>query len=232
MGALKLQLAKEANEGQGGQRGYMQHGTGTGTNTGTDSSRSGSAAGADGTPTETADADADTHTGGGGALVPGRASSAAVSPLLVVGGTDGSGTRRVVQLLADLGVVMVSEDPGTFDIHGAVMKGGWPPVIKPVLEAAGGNIGYDAALLPPPLVASTSQLLTKLLVKVIQQYTQRMSIKDTPRDNPSSNPLSHSFYLRGKGGGGQHQAPRAAAGAGRGTQAPPRRDRSGCEVRP
>jgi hypothetical protein len=90
-----------------------------------------------------------------------------MSPLLVVGGTDGSGTRRVVQLLADLGVVMVSEDPGTFDIHGAVMKGGWPPVIKPVLEAAGGNIGYDATLLPPSLVASTSQQLTNLLVKVI-----------------------------------------------------------------
>ena len=30
---------------------------------------------------------------------------------------DGSGTRRVVQVLTMLGVRMVSEDPETYDIH-------------------------------------------------------------------------------------------------------------------
>lgn len=52
--------------------------------------------------------------------------------ILVVGGTDGSGTRRVVQLLAKLGVTVVSEDPETYDIH-ADLFGGWPNVVTPVL---------------------------------------------------------------------------------------------------
>lgn len=52
--------------------------------------------------------------------------------VLVVGGTDGSGTRRVVQLLTKLGVTVVSEDPETYDIH-ADLFGGWPEVVTPVL---------------------------------------------------------------------------------------------------
>lgn len=55
--------------------------------------------------------------------------------VLVVGGTDGSGTRRVVQILAELGVVMVSEDPETYDIHADLVKG-WPEVVTPVIRAA------------------------------------------------------------------------------------------------
>ena len=47
--------------------------------------------------------------------------------------TDGSGTRRVVQILSQLGVTMVSEDPETYDIHADII-GGWPNVVTPVLE--------------------------------------------------------------------------------------------------
>lgn len=47
--------------------------------------------------------------------------------------TDGSGTRRVVQILSQLGVTMVSEDPETYDIH-ADLVGGWPRIVEPVLE--------------------------------------------------------------------------------------------------
>ena len=53
--------------------------------------------------------------------------------MLVIGGTDGSGTRRVVQLLTNLGVLIVSEDPETYDIH-ADLFGGWPKVVEPVLQ--------------------------------------------------------------------------------------------------
>lgn len=53
--------------------------------------------------------------------------------MLVVGGTDGSGTRRVVQILTDLGVTMVSEDPETYDIHADIV-GGWPPVVSKVIS--------------------------------------------------------------------------------------------------
>lgn len=53
--------------------------------------------------------------------------------MLVVGGSDGSGTRRVVWLLAVLGVRMVAEDSHTYDIH-ANSIGGWPSIVTPVIE--------------------------------------------------------------------------------------------------
>jgi len=53
--------------------------------------------------------------------------------MMVICGTDGSGTRKVVQVLADMGVLVVSEDPETYDIHGDLM-GGWPTVVKPVVQ--------------------------------------------------------------------------------------------------
>jgi len=53
--------------------------------------------------------------------------------VLIVGGTDGSGTRSVVQFLTLLGVSMVSEDPETYDIH-ADLVGGWPEIVRPVIR--------------------------------------------------------------------------------------------------
>lgn len=53
--------------------------------------------------------------------------------ILAVGGTDGSGTRRVVWLLTMLGVTMVSEDQQTYDIHADVV-GGWPKIVSPVVK--------------------------------------------------------------------------------------------------
>lgn len=58
--------------------------------------------------------------------------------LLVVGGTDGSGSRRVVSLLTALGVRMVSEDPETYDIHADIV-GGWPKMVAPVLKVSKGS---------------------------------------------------------------------------------------------
>ena len=49
------------------------------------------------------------------------------------GFVDGSGTRRVVQILCQLGVSMVSEDPETYDIH-ADSVGGWPVMAHPLLQ--------------------------------------------------------------------------------------------------
>jgi hypothetical protein len=39
----------------------------------------------------------------------------------------------VVQILTQLGVTMVSEDPETYDIHADIV-GGWPPVVNPVIQ--------------------------------------------------------------------------------------------------
>jgi spermidine synthase len=70
-------------------------------------------------------------------LISALSTSAVISKdnVLVVGGTDGSGTRRVVQLLTKLGVTVVSEDPETYDIH-ADLFGGWPNVVTPVLTVS------------------------------------------------------------------------------------------------
>ena len=56
----------------------------------------------------------------------------AASPMLMVGGTDGSGTRSVVDLLENLGVMMAVDDEGTMDVHGQEMEGGWPPIVDEV----------------------------------------------------------------------------------------------------
>ena len=79
---------------------------------------------------------------------PGKAAVVDSEPqsMLVVGGTDGSGTRSVVKVLADLGVTMVSEDPHTLDIHADKM-GGWPPVVKQVLSSTH-TLDYDSHALP------------------------------------------------------------------------------------
>lgn len=80
---------------------------------------------------------------------------------LVVGGTDGSGTRRVVQILTQLGVLMVSEDPETYDIHGDLM-GGWPPVVKPVLQHAR-SLEYNPDQFPQQLKGNVMHALRRLL---------------------------------------------------------------------
>jgi len=53
-------------------------------------------------------------------------------PYLIIGGSDGSGTRAVVQTLIESGVYMHYEDRRTYDVHGIGMFGkqGWPPLIQ------------------------------------------------------------------------------------------------------
>jgi hypothetical protein len=64
--------------------------------------------------------------------------SAAVAdgPYLVVGGSDGSGTRAIVDTLLELGTRFQIEDPNTKDIHGSLMfhKRGWPPLVQLALK--------------------------------------------------------------------------------------------------
>lgn len=69
--------------------------------------------------------------------------------VLAVGGTDGSGTRRVVWLLTMLGVTMVSEDQQTYDIHADVV-GGWPQIVTPLVKVRITSI-HQIRMLPCPL---------------------------------------------------------------------------------
>ena len=92
--------------------------------------------------------------------------SASAASVLVVCGTDGSGTRRVVDTLTELGVLMVSEDPETFDIHGDRM-GGWPVVVKPVLRLAR-KLNYD-----PAEIATTQPALHHRLTAALSGLLQQ-----------------------------------------------------------
>ena len=84
-----------------------------------------------------------------------------IKSVLVVGGTDGSGTRRVVQMLTNIGVTMVSEDPETYDIH-ADLVGGWPPIVSPVLSVTH-SLNYDPEKLPDAVKKFMSRSLRSLL---------------------------------------------------------------------
>lgn len=101
--------------------------------------------------------------------------SAGAQSTLVVCGTDGSGTRRVVDVLTELGVLMVSEDPETFDIHGDLM-GGWPPVVKPIIQEARG-LGYDPQQLSPGLHERSTQQLGRLLRQAAHDALRPTSYK-------------------------------------------------------
>ena len=81
--------------------------------------------------------------------------------MMVVCGTDGSGTRSVVQTLTKLGVLMTSEDPETYDIHGDLM-GGWPPMVKPVLSNTH-SLNYDPKKIDPAVHKKVSSGLRRLI---------------------------------------------------------------------
>ena len=83
--------------------------------------------------------------------------------VLVVGGTDGSGTRRVVDLLCQLGVSIISEDPRTYDIH-ADIAGGWPTFAHPLLKSTKSLI-YT----PTNLSSSVKETVETALSKILTQ---------------------------------------------------------------
>ncbi|CAM9164463.1 unnamed protein product [Discosporangium mesarthrocarpum] len=95
---------------------------------------------------------------------------------LVVGGTDGSGTRGVVALLKRLGVPMVVEDGGTLDVHGSpyMSKKGWPGVVNPVLQWAQGT-GYNSMDASKALRSSTLTAINSLH-KTMSQAARSISV--------------------------------------------------------
>eukprot|EP00607_Mallomonas_marina_P001239 CAMPEP_0182435936 /NCGR_PEP_ID=MMETSP1167-20130531/78503_1 /TAXON_ID=2988 /ORGANISM="Mallomonas Sp, Strain CCMP3275" /LENGTH=574 /DNA_ID=CAMNT_0024627517 /DNA_START=105 /DNA_END=1826 /DNA_ORIENTATION=+ len=93
--------------------------------------------------------------------------------VLVVGGTDGSGTRRVVQVLTLLGVRMVSEDPQTYDIH-ADIAGGWPNIVTPVLQTTH-KLLYSAASMPTDVANNTVRKLRQLVRKAREDSQKKQS---------------------------------------------------------
>ena len=66
--------------------------------------------------------------------------------ILLVGGSDGSGTRGMVDILRnEFYVDFIIEDPTTLDVHGQIMydKKGWPELVLQVLNVTNGSVDYE-----------------------------------------------------------------------------------------
>jgi hypothetical protein len=102
-------------------------------------------------------------------------SNQASKSILIVGGTDGSGTRKVVDILRQLGVLMVSEDPETYDIH-ADSVAGWPTIVNPILQATK-SLNYEFKMLPPNLQQSVNDQLNILIQKATEDSRKPTSYR-------------------------------------------------------
>ena len=83
---------------------------------------------------------------------------------LIVGGSDGSGTRAFVELLLKLNVPMLVEDRGTMDVHGVEIYNGagWPALVTKVFNATQ-SASYNLEDLPEPLLQSAKEEVRKFL---------------------------------------------------------------------
>ncbi len=118
-------------------------------------------------------------------------------PILVVGGTDGSGTRAFVDTLKSLGVLIVADDPHTFDIHASIMfkKLGWPQLILTVLEATKGSLDYQWSSLPGNTRSIIEREVRKLRLSLAAKYAEnkrriRLAEVMRNRQEPGKNGVS------------------------------------------
>lgn len=103
-----------------------------------------------------------------------------LAAVLIVGGTDGSGTRSVVKKLLNLGALMISDDTKTYDIHASIVEG-WPSIVKPILQETH-TINYSISSLSSHVQTNIIQSVNKILLQTEQNsqrsssYNKKMSI--------------------------------------------------------
>lgn len=86
---------------------------------------------------------------------------------LIVGGSDGSGTRAFVQILEHLNVPILVQDRGTMDVHANEMYDGqgWPALVSRVLNATR-SASYDLEDIPDPVLRSAKTEIGKFIKSV------------------------------------------------------------------
>lgn len=107
---------------------------------------------------------------------------------LIVGGSDGSGTRAFVSALGKLGVPMIVDDRGTLDIHGKPLfdKQGWPPLVQLVLNHTH-SANYNVRDLPEDV----SVIITEELTKLKEDLIKRGARYDNKELNKIKRKLNH-----------------------------------------
>ncbi len=86
---------------------------------------------------------------------------------LIVGGSDGSGTRAFAQILEHLGVPILVEDRGTMDVHAKEMYNGegWPALVTRVLNVTR-SASYDIQDIPEPMLQSAREEVGKFVTSL------------------------------------------------------------------
>lgn len=64
------------------------------------------------------------------------------SPTLIIGGSDGSGTRAMAETMKKLGVIMKTDSKNTLDVLAPPRSGGWPRLVNMVLNETH-SVNYD-----------------------------------------------------------------------------------------
>jgi len=86
----------------------------------------------------------------------------------VIGGSDGSGTRMVANLMQMLGVPLVHSDITTLDLHGdapdELGTAGWPGLVEPLLRATR-SLNYDPDSLDSALHETSRDNVNRLMTK-------------------------------------------------------------------
>jgi hypothetical protein len=111
--------------------------------------------------------------------------------ILLVGGSDGSGTRGMVDILKnEFYVDFIIEDPTTLDVHGQIMydKKGWPELVLQVLYITNGSVDYEFPNTNGNTAGNTSTLFSfqkqqdikKNIIKLLE-YIQRRYIIEKER---------------------------------------------------
>ncbi|CAB9510969.1 expressed unknown protein [Seminavis robusta] len=115
-------------------------------------------------------------------------------PYLIVGGSDGSGTRAVVDTLIDLGAAIRVEDPRTKDVHGTEMfhKAGWPPLVYLALQQTR-SANYE---LSDMTESSRDEALSNLKrLKKSIDLRAPFIFKSRVRDADDENPFATAFKV-------------------------------------
>lgn len=101
--------------------------------------------------------------------------------VLIVGGTDGSGTRSFVEMLSLLGVDMVHEDDSQFDVHASFLQRGrgWPAVVQKVFKELK-TVNYEVTQLSKETRTRLLIDLKRLKVDLTRQPRRRAYQRAVP----------------------------------------------------
>ena len=120
-------------------------------------------------------------------------------PFLIVGGSDGSGTRAFVTALGKLGIPMLVDDKGTMDVHGRQLfnKEGWPPLVQLVLNHTH-SANYQVEDLPKDVRTTIMEELTKFKEAMVKRG-EKHDRRNQERRNKKHIQVNHydnSHHLR------------------------------------